>query len=52
MGVIDGRGLRGSGQGAWELMILNLKLLDSMVGSQRTLAPNVPTALDFFASIS
>jgi hypothetical protein len=32
MGVIDASGLRGSRQGALELMMRNLKLLDAMFG--------------------
>ena len=52
MGVVNAGGLRGSRQSAFELMILDLKLLDSVVGSQRTVAPHLPTALNFFASVS
>jgi hypothetical protein len=37
--------------GAFELMILNLELGDPMLGSQSAVAPSVPTAFDFFASI-
>jgi hypothetical protein len=52
MGVVNAGGLRGSRQSAFELMILYLKLLDSVFGSQRTVAPNFPTAVNFFASVS
>jgi hypothetical protein len=52
MGVVDAGGLRSLCESTFELMILNLKLLDSMFGSQRTVAPNFPTVVDFFASIS
>jgi hypothetical protein len=33
-------------------MIFHLKLLDSVFGSQRTVAPNFPTAVNFCASVS
>jgi hypothetical protein len=51
MGVVDGGGLRGSRQSAFKLMVLNLKLFDSMFGSQSTVAPPLPTAVDFVASL-
>jgi len=51
MGVVDGGGLRGSRQSALKLMVLNLKLFDSMFGSQSTVAPPLPTAIDFVASL-
>ena len=38
-------------QSAFELMVRNLKLFDSMFGSQSTLAPPLPTAVDFVASL-
>ena len=50
MGVVDGGGLRGSRQSACELMVLSLKLFDSMFGCQSTVAPPLPTAVDFVAS--
>ena len=34
-----------------KLMVLNLKLFDSMFGSQSTVAPPLPTAVDFVASL-
>ncbi len=51
MGVVDAAGFRGSRQSALELMGLNLKLFDSMFGSQSTVAPPLPTAVDFIASL-
>jgi hypothetical protein len=51
MGVVDGGGLRGSRQSALQLMVLNLKLFDAMFGSQSTVAPPLPTAVDFVASL-
>ena len=51
MGVVDGAGLRGSRQSALKLMVLNLKLFESMFGSQSTVAPPLPTAVDFVASL-
>jgi len=51
MGVVDGGGLRGSRQSALKLMVLNLKLCESMFGSQSTVAPSSPTAVDFVASL-
>src|SRR5467141_4398672 len=51
MGVVDGGGLRGSRQSALKLMVLHLKLFDALFGSQRTVAPPVPTAVDFVASL-
>jgi hypothetical protein len=38
-------------QSAFELMVLNLKLAGPMFGGQSTLAPSLPTAIDFFASL-
>jgi hypothetical protein len=52
MGIVNEAGLRGSRQGDVELMILYLKLLDSTFGSQRTVAPSFPTAVNFCASLS
>jgi hypothetical protein len=51
MGIVDGGGLRGLRQSACELMVLNLKLIDSMFGSQSTVAPPFPAAVDFVASL-
>jgi hypothetical protein len=51
MGIVDGGGLRGSCQSALKLMVLNLKLVDSMFGSQSTVAPPLPAAVDFVASL-
>ena len=51
MGIVDGGELRGLRQSACELMILNLKLIDSMFGSQSTVAPPLPAAVDFVASL-
>jgi hypothetical protein len=51
MGIVDGGGLRGLRQSACELMVLNLKLIDSMFGSQSTVAPPCPAAVDFVASL-
>ena len=51
MGIVDGGGLRGSRQSALKLMVLNLKLVDSMFGSQSTVAPPLPAAVDFVASL-
>jgi hypothetical protein len=51
MSIVDGGGLRGLRQSACELMVLNLKLFDSMFGSQSTRAPPLPTAVDFVASL-
>ena len=50
MGVVDGGKRPGSRQSALKLMVLNLKLFDAMFGSQRTVAPPLPTAVDFVAS--
>jgi hypothetical protein len=41
MGIVDGGGLRGSRQSALKLMILNLKLFDSMFGSYRFSSNNL-----------
>jgi hypothetical protein len=51
MGIVDGRGLRGSRQSALELMILHLKLLGPIFGMQSTLTPSFSTAVDFLASL-
>ena len=51
MGVVDGGGLRGSRQSALKLMVLHRTLFDAMFGSQRTLAPPLPTAVDFVTSL-
>jgi hypothetical protein len=51
MGIVDGTGRRDSRESAFELMVLNLKLGDPMFGIQSTVAPNFPTAVDFFASL-
>jgi hypothetical protein len=51
MGVVDGGGFRGSRQSALQLMVRNLKLFDALFGSQRTVAPPLPTAVDFVASL-
>jgi hypothetical protein len=51
MGVVDGGGLSGSRQSALKLMVLNLKRFDSLFGSQSTVAPPLPTAVDFVASL-
>jgi hypothetical protein len=51
MGVVDGAGFRGSRQSALQLMVRNLKLFDALFGSQRTVAPPLPTAVDFVASL-
>jgi hypothetical protein len=51
MGVVDGGGLRDSRQSAVKLMVLNLKLFDAMFGSESTVAPPLPTAVDFVASL-
>jgi hypothetical protein len=48
---VDGGGLRGSRQSAFELLILRRKLIDAMFGSQRTVAPPLPAAVDFLASL-
>jgi hypothetical protein len=51
MGVVDGGGRRGSRQSALKLTVLNLKLFDALFGSQSTVAPSLPTAVDFVASL-
>ena len=51
MGVVDGAGRRDSRESAFELMVLNLKLVDPLFGIQCTVSPNFPTAVDFFASL-
>jgi hypothetical protein len=51
MGVVDGGGFRGSRQSALQLMVRNLKLFDALFSSQRTVAPPLPTAVDFVASL-
>jgi hypothetical protein len=52
MGVVNADGLRASRQSTFELMILDLKLLDAVISSQRTVAPHFPTTVNFFASVS
>jgi len=52
MRIVNVGGFRGSRQSTVELMILYLKLLDSTFGSQRTVAPSFPTAVNFCASVS
>lgn len=49
--IIDGMGLTGLRDRAFELLMLNLELFDPMVGSQSAVAPRCPTAFDFFASL-
>jgi hypothetical protein len=51
MAIVDGTGRRDSRESAFELMVLNLKLAGPMFGGQSTLAPSLPTAIDFFASL-
>src|SRR2546423_254464 len=51
MGVVDGGGLRGSRQSACELLVLYRQLFDAMFGSQRAVAPPLPAAVDFVASL-
>jgi hypothetical protein len=51
MGIVEGGGLRGSRQSALKLMVLNRKRFDAMFGSQSTVAPPLPTAVDFVASL-
>ena len=51
MGIVDGRGLRGSRQNAVELMVLNLKLLGPIFGMESTRTPSCSTAVDFLASL-
>jgi len=51
MGVVDGGGLRGSRQSAFELMSLNLELSGPIFGSQSAVAPSFPTAGDFLTSL-
>jgi hypothetical protein len=51
MGIVDGGGVRGSRQSTGALMVLNLKLVDSLFGSQSTVAPRLPAAVDFVASL-
>jgi hypothetical protein len=50
-GVVDAGGRRDSRQSAVQLMVLHRKLCDSLFGSQSTVAPPVPTAVDFVASL-
>jgi hypothetical protein len=49
--MVDGTGRRDSRESAFELMVLHLKLVDPMCGIESTVAPNFPTAVDFFASL-
>jgi hypothetical protein len=51
MGIVNGGGLRGARQSAVQLMVLHLKLFESLFGSQSTRAPPLPTAVDFVASL-
>ena len=51
MGIVNAGGLRGSRQSTFELMVLNLKLFDSIFGCQSTVAPPLPTTVDFVASL-
>jgi hypothetical protein len=51
MGIVDTGGLRSLRQSAFELMVLNLELIDSMFGNQSTVAPPLPAAVDFVASL-
>ena len=51
MGVVNRGGLRGLRESTFELMILDLKLLGPLFGSQSTGPPSFPTAVDFFASL-
>jgi hypothetical protein len=51
MSIVDGGKRRGSTQSAFELMVLNLKLSGPIFGPQSPLAPTVPTAVDFLASL-
>jgi hypothetical protein len=49
MGIVDGGGLRGLRQSAFELTILTRKLVDPLCSTQSALAPSFPTAYDFLA---
>ena len=51
MGIVDAGERRNSRQSALELMVLNFKLSGPMFGLQSPLAPAVPTAVDFLASL-
>ena len=50
MRIVDGVGVTNWHDGACELMILQTELGDSMFGSQSTVTPRFPTAVNFFAS--
>src|SRR6267378_5133564 len=50
-GMVDGGACRGSRQSALQLTVLHRKLLDARFGSQRPVAPPLPTAVDFVASL-
>jgi hypothetical protein len=49
--MVDGGACRGSRQSALQLTVLHRKLLDARFGSQRPVAPPLPTAVDFVASL-
>jgi hypothetical protein len=51
IGIVDGMGLTGLRDRAFELMMLHLELFAPMFGSQSAVAPRFPTAFDFFASL-
>lgn len=51
MGMVEGRGLRGSRQSAGELMRLKRQLLGPICGMPSTLTPSFSTAVDFLASL-
>lgn len=50
-GIAEGGGLRDSRQSAAKLMGLHFQLCDALFGSHRTVAPPLPTAVDFVASL-
>jgi hypothetical protein len=50
MRIVDGVGVTHWHDGAFELMILQIELGDSMFGSQSAVTPSFPAAFDFFAS--
>jgi len=51
MGIVDGGGLRGLRQSAFELMMFNRKLAGPMFSSQSAVAPGCSTPFDFFPSL-
>src|SRR5712671_7033294 len=51
MGVVAGGGCRGARQSALPLMVRTLQLFDALFGSQRTVAPPWPTAVDCVAPL-